>query len=330
MSTENAAPEHDTDSMDEAAVNAAIGKMAAGEEVTTEPAKEPEPTVVEPPLDPDDDPPDDVTTDGKPKSETVPFGRFDHERNRRKTTEGELKTERENRLRLEERLKVILEAQQPKAEAPKEPEIPDPEVDPIGYIKWDRQQKMDAAAKAKETEAQTEQQRQEQEYVETVFNDSVAEFQATAAVEPDLPTMYEGVWNSYINELRAAGIPEQNLVQQAQALEKQHMLYAKQQGIPIVQYLKGIAKARNINIQAPTATPPAAANDPARDAEGKFKAAEKREQAKQAGASLGNTGGAVANMGGLTVDQVLNMDDAEFKAYMDANGGSLRKAYNVQ
>lgn len=338
MANENAAPEHDTDSMDEAAVNAAIGKMAAGEEVTTEPAKEPEQPVADVPETQEAELDEPVNKDegdgedskGKGKSEFVPHKTFHFANEKRKAAEAELKTERENRARLEERLNIILAAQQPKTEAPKEPEIPDPEVDPIGYIKWDRQQKMDAAAKARETEAQTEQQRQEQEYVDTVFNDSVAEFQATAAVEPDLPTMYEGVWNSYINELRAAGIPEQNLVQQAQALEKQHMLYAKQQGIPIVQYLKGIAKARNINIQAPTSTPPAAANDPARDAEGKFKAAEKREQAKQAGASLGNTGGAVANMGGLTVDQVLNMDDAEFKAYMDANGGSLRKAYNVQ
>ena len=336
MANENAAPEHDTDSMDEAAVNAAIGKMAAGEEVATEPAKEPE-TVVDVPETQEAELDEPVNKDegaeedgkGKGKSDFVPHKTFHFANEKRKAAEAELKTERENRIKLEERFNMLFQAQQPKVEAPKEPEIPDPTTDPIGYLNWDRQQRLDAQTKAKETEVQTEQQRQEQEYTDAVFNESVAEFQATAAAEPDLPTMYEGVWNSYINELRAAGIPEHNLVAEAQALEKQHMLYAKQRGIPIVQYLKGIAKARNVNIQAPAPTPPVPANDPARDAEGKFKAAQNREQAKAAGASLGNSGGAVANMGGLTIEQVLSMDDKEFREYMDKNEGSLRKAYNV-
>lgn len=333
MAKDNAAPEYDTDNMDEAAVNAAIDGMKNGDDVTQpEPEKEPDQVVdvpetqeaeIDEPVKADEG--DGEDGKGKGKSDFVPHKTFHFANEKRKAAEAELKTERESRARLEERLKVILEAQTPAQQQVKEPEIPDPKTDPIGYMEWDRAQRMEAAAKAKETEAQTEQQRQEQAYVESVFNDSVAEFQATAAAEPDLPTMYEGVWNSYIEELRAAGVAEQNLVAEAQALEKQHMLYAKQRGIPIVQYLKGIAKARNIQAKAPE--PAAPANDQPRDAEGKFQAAQKREAAKAAATSLGQTGGAVANMGGLTMENVLNMSDDEFREYMDKNGGSLRKLY---
>jgi len=331
MINENAAPEHDTDNMDEAAVNEALGKMAAGEEVSTQP-EEPTPAISDVPENQEaeiDPPKPDDEEKGKGKSEFVPHKTFHFANEKRKAAEADLKTEREARARLEERLNIILQAQQPApTQQPSlEDQIPDPLTQPMEYLQWDRQQKIDAAKAARETEAQTKQQTEEQQYVQTVFDESVAEFQATAAAEPDLSTMYDGVWNSYINELRAAGIPEQSLVQEAQALERQHMLYAKQRGIPIVQYLKGIAKARNINMQPAAPAPaPAAQPDVARDA---FAAAQNREKAKQAGTSLGNSGGAVANMGGLTLEQVLSMDDGEFKSYMDANGGSLRKAYNV-
>lgn len=333
MMNENAAPEHDTDNMDEAAVNEALGKMAAGEEVSTQP-EEPTPQIADVPenqeADIEDAPkPEEGEEKGKGKSEFVPHKTFHFANEKRKAAEAELKTERESRARLEERLNIILAAQQPAPtpQANAEDQIPDPMTQPMEYLQWDRQQKIDAAKAARETEAQTKQQTEEQQYVQSVFDESVAEFQATAAAEPDLPTMYQGVWNSYINELRAARVPENQLVERAQDLERQHMVYAKQLGVPIVEYLKGIAKARNISITPPAPTPPV--NDPARDAEGKFTAAQNREKAKQAGTSLGNSGGAVANMGGLTIENVLSMDDAEFRAYMDTNGGSLRKAYGV-
>ncbi len=318
----------DTDNMSMEQLSEMKGKMVAGEDiapVTAEPEPQPEPT--------NDDPEvaaaqteadaDQHAEAGEQGSKTVPHKTFHYERERRKAAEKLVQDERDRFARLEERTKLLLEAQnKPAAEAttqPAEDEIPDPEKDPLAAIKWVRDQ---IAAKNKtETEQRQTQQRQQQEQrqFQEVFERVNADYSQATQADPTVTEAHNALRRSIGEELIALGRTQQQALQELTQIENQHLMYIAQTGQNVGDYIKRLASTRGWKPETPKAAEPA----PAQTAQ---QPNPKLEQARQAGASLGSSGGAVANSGTITPQMLADMPEADFKAYMEKHG-STRRAF---
>lgn len=256
--------------------------------------------------------------DDPQKAESVPFKRYDYERNRRKQIEQEAKEERE---RWQKRFDDLLKAQgKPEEKAKAADEIPDPDTDPVGAVRWAREQ---IIQQQQERTQQTEAQRQEQEQREAsmrLLQEANEEFAAAESGDPSVRQAYDALVKSFAAEAKAYRMSPQQTQQYLQQTEFQHIAYAKQAGIPIADYIMGLASARG---WAPQAETPAQQQDNAQQAEAN------RDAARRKSTTLSNGGGAPGVSDSLTAEDILSMSDKEFDALI-AKHGSVADALAAQ
>lgn len=322
-------PEVDVDSLDDKAFEDLKGKMRAEEPPADETdgdkpddrardesgrfAKaEDKPAVV------DDD---DAEPDPKAgKSEMVPHAKFNQANERRKQAEKAKQEAEERYAKLLERTQALLEAQTPKQEAPEPPklEIPDPKVNPVGGIEFTTNWIKDRIEA--ETRQRTESEAQQRE--EGIWQQAQAyaqhEFAKAEQSDQELRPAYDYLLKSFQAEFQAYGMQGPMLEQQLRQTEREHITYALKNNMRIPDYLKALASARGFHYAAPQ---PEVRADPAADIAA-------REEARKAALSLGKAGGGVTNTGAITPQQLLDMDDAEFAAYVAKNGGVGRAFMN--
>lgn len=281
---------------------------------------------------PEGDDEDDVD----PKSDTVPFKTFDRVRHRHKEAEAETARERTAREGIErqnavlsQRFTELLQASKPAPEAKEEPAIdlgPDPDEDPVGAVKWMREQRAKEVTERQQQEAQRGQQSQVEQILDKVNN------RMEWAISQN-PTVLEATnaWRQSVSqELTVAGYRGKALNDQINRLETQYALYAFQNELPIEDVMVQLATSRGFR---PAAKDQGEGETPPRDATGKFTAAaaamDKREATKQAAKSLGGSGGP-ADIGELTPQMIADMPEEEFKAFKKKYGeNAMRKAFGV-
>lgn len=303
------APEIDVDAMSDEEFASFKAGMETGDEQTTEPEPKPEAATTEEVQTAEED--DDDLDAEHPKSETVSFGRFNRTNERRKEAERKAQEASERAIRLEERLQAIIEAQQ----GPKQPEQqPNPadevpnENDPIAILNWARKELMDRktreAEEAKQRETQTREQQAWNEVIATVQKD----YNATVEKDPSLVEAHNAWRNSLGQELLAMGYSQAQAIEEVNRQENAHIGYVYQTNQNVGEYIKKMAGIRG---WAPKPAEPA--SDPKND----MNAIAKREEARQASMSLGKSGGATADIGKITPQQIAEMSDEEFAAYRE-------------
>lgn len=254
---------------------------------------------------------DDKPNDGEQdegRTETVDFKRYDYERNRRREAEKARDAEKAEWSR---RFDELLKRQQPAAqEQERGPVVPDAD-DPLGRINYmfDRMQRQEQ--ETAEQRQQREQAEQQQNYVRQVIGEAVVEFQGAAQADPTLAEAYDAVKQSFEGELRLYRTPPHEMQARLNDLEAQHILFAKQNGIPVDEYIRNLATSRGWQ-------PRPAQQEKAKDEGGADEAA--KEQGRKRSKSLSNGGGSPGVSDALTPQQILDMSPAEFDAFMEKEG----------
>jgi hypothetical protein len=212
---------------------------------------------------------------------------------------------------LEARVNDILAARNAPAQPEKPAEaIPDPETDPMGALRWAKEQIAALAeARTKETAERTAQQQQQAAWKETVDKVS-AEYETAVAADPTIPEAYNKLRESQGKEFLAMGLTIPQAKAELDKMEQQHIAYAASKNIPIGDYIKNLALARGWQPGAVAAAAPAA---PAKTDIAAVAAAQQRHQ------SLSDAPGGEI-VAPLDAKALANMTDKQFKAWMGKKG----------
>lgn len=222
-------------------------------------------------------------------SRVVPQEALHQEREHRKAIQREANANAERAARAEERLSLLMRANQPENEGPKL------EEDPVGYFKHRdeiREQEIRYLAQQQQQRQEYEKVSQYQGSVVNAYKASVAE---TAKENPDFNEAYQYVTNARIEALMEAGYSNQQATEQAQADEFAIVETALRQGKNPSKAVYGIAKRFGYRPAPKGAT-----------------GAEKLDQVAKGQSenkSLGQASGTASQ--GLSIDSILAMSDAE-------------------
>lgn len=248
----------------------------------------------------------------------------------RQKSSNEIATEREKWARLEERFKTFQEAlaaPEPEPEEPEQP-LPDPEQDIIGFNRgvWDRTQRgFQTLEQRLEQIAQQVGGINEHNTAAARTNEMVSAYRADAATfaqkQADFGDAYRFLISSRDAELQAAGYDN--------PAERQRLIVADEQAL-VARALQGqaspaeriyaLAKARGYQIKAP-----ANGNGQQRpNGNGRLQPNVTEEIARaQAGQnaamSLSNAGGGTRVTSGLSLDEIANMSDDQFRSFARKN-----------
>lgn len=253
------------------------------------------------------------------KAETVDFKRYDYERNRRRDAEKAREAERaEWSRRFDELLKAKQAAQPPEnVDTSIPPDFPGDD-DPMGQLEYLKQEFITRRQASVEQDQQREQARQEAAYRDRILNEAVMDYQSAVQADPSVADAYEAMQRSFLRELQLYGTPPQQVQAQMQNIEAQHIVYAKQNGIPIDDYIRNLAASRGWVPKQPDADP---APEPDKDERAK-------EEGRKRSKSLSNGGGSPGVSDSLTAEAILAMSDKEFDALMEKHG-SISEALNA-
>lgn len=303
----------DVDAMSDDDLDSAMESMREGKEIAPPAAQEPAP---EPVADLGDDAPDtpEPSADGQPaKVEVVPFGKFDRQRHIAKEANERAKV-------AEDRLAQLMELWQrnnPQPEPTPQPEALDLRQTPIEYIEQ-LGAKVDTINQTLEQRQRAERESQQEREVLTRSQDL---FRQAVTDDPGVQDAYQALYASFAAEAQAHGLTDRAQLQNHLAgVEKQHIFYAMERGIPIGDYVKGLAKARGwAGAPKPAAIDPAAAISGIQEA----------DAIKRAATSLTSTGGAPARTGVPTPQQLLDMTPKQFNDFMAAQEKSGKTLSSV-
>lgn len=231
----------------------------------------------------------------------------------------EIREAREHAATLEQRWNDFLAGQNKPAETkPDDPfaDAPDPEADPMGWIKWRQQRdREEYAERQKTTQEQREAAdresafRQHQDYVQEHYNEAVKS-------DPAVDEAFKAAWASYEQELKFLGYKGHQLQQGMQQVFHNFTMAASQavqSGQPIADFVKGIAQTRGWQQQAATPTP----EQPAKKDLAAVAATQERHQ------SLSDAPGGDAPAP-LDAKALAKMSDKDFKAWMSKRGSEQK------
>jgi hypothetical protein len=241
------------------------------------------------------------------KPSTVPHQALHAERERRRAVEKELQQAREDRARFDERLRIMQERSQPQRE---EPQLPNPQEDPIGALEALQRQLAERDQREREQRREHEQQtQQQQEYNQFVgaYRQQVDEYSQS---EPALRDAYNHFVKSRIDEIRAVGYDQQTAAKIFEDEELRIAAMAMQQGVNPGERIVSLAKMRG--------WAPRAAGDEAEE-----RVAATREAVSR-GKTLAGTGGGAA-ITEMTVEKLLKMSDDEFDAWTSKNPAKTKR-----
>jgi hypothetical protein len=171
----------------------------------------------------------------------------------RKVSLKALQEERQKRQEIERRLAEMENwlAQGQQQQPQQQFEEPDPETDPIGALKYTRQQL--------EQIRQAEQSRSQEGYFKNVYQQDAQRF---ASQTPDFGPAYQYVIQSRAQELEAIGTPPDVISQIVQAEEMQLVSTAMRNRVSPAEAIYKFAKARGFTGAQPAAPAPAPAPAP--------------------------------------------------------------------
>lgn len=242
------------------------------------------------------------------KGRFVPHQALHAEREEHKKTRARLEEISERQARLDERWQMLTKAQQ-EPEKPKE-SIPDPKDDPIAALEWTYEQlrsRQEAEAKQQqEYEQQTQQNQQVQQVVDYVEQN----YNQTVQADPDVEAAYNAAFKSYAEEFQHLGYRGKALEQvlQQQLLNFQWSAAQQmQQGVPIGDFIKNIAKTRGWQAKAADPVDP-----------GKMELTEKLDGIAKAIDASKTLGQATARAGtdAMSAQAIADMPAHEFEAWM--------------
>ena len=316
---ENEAP--DLDTMDDKGRGELMDRMRSGEDVSKpveKPAKEAaaDDPAADAEIEDDTAVSDDPAADkpAKTKQETVSFGQFDRERNRRKEAETRFEKLQADNSRIMEQFTALMARQeQPKSPVNEAPALPDPNADPLGGINYLMKEVQAIRSETAAEKQQREQTQQRQTQVEQAMSFAREEFGAAAKTDPTVQKAYSALLESFALEQHAYGVPDAQINAKLAEIEQQHIFYAQQQKIPLGEYVKNLAKARgwNANAAAPLTIEATANPDPAPDTT--------VQQVQRSASSLSGTGGAPARTGLPSPQALLDMSPQQYAKYREAH-----------
>ena len=236
----------------------------------------------------------------------------------------DLQVERQRAAVAEDRFAKLVDRfykdNEPKTEATPEDFGPDPDVDPVGALKWQREQFQQRAAAerqaAQQDQARTQADQQWQEALGAVTN----YFNQVKAQRPELESLYQGVRASIEREI-SAYVPPHQVQAVANQREAEIIQWAYQNRVPIDKLIEHLAQSRGVTVKAPPKTEgEPVAETPARDpVTGQFVAeaekAAKIATSQERNASLGAAPGAPVKK--MTPAELAKMPEEEMWRYFE-------------
>jgi hypothetical protein len=271
------------------------------------------------PLPTDDTFPD--PADGQPtgegqqqKQESVPFGRFEYERQRRKEREAEIEQLRQKDAQREERLLQIMEALKPKQEQPQQ-EVPDRETNPVGYIGHLEQRLAQIEGYTQQTAQQAQQAQQVTEFRQNMVN----QFNREAEADPSLRAAMNYAAQRIQAEGAAYGLSGPALQEHVTRTLDENFAYVTQNRIPLGRFVRDFATARGWDGKGPQQQQAPA--DPAQLQAN----VDARQQIQRAATSLTPAGGSAARTGPPSPQELLEMTPKQFDEWREKH--SLSDAF---
>lgn len=243
------------------------------------------------------------------KGRFVPHQALHAEREEHKKTRSELNEFRERQARLEERWNMTQQASQKEQEKPTEA-IPDPKDDPIAALEWTYEQLRSRLAQEAKQQQEYEQRTQQEQQVQQVVSYVEQNYNDTVKADPEVEAAYQAAFQSYAQEFQHLGYQGKAL---QQVMEQQLLNFQwsaaqqMQQGVPIGDFIKNIAKTRGWQAKAPETVDP-----------GKMELNEKLDgiaKAIDASKTIGSTT-ARAGTDALSAQAIADMPAHEFEAWM--------------
>ena len=234
----------------------------------------------------------------------------------------ELHQERQQRAAAEDRFAKMVERYY-KENAPQKPTEedwgPDPDVDPVGALKWQREQIKARAEAERNWQQQTQQRTQQEQGFQRAHAEVNRFFNAKVAEKPELKTLYDGLLDSYGKEYEALGYARESIPAAIEQQERQIINWAYQNNVPIDQVVERLAASRGVAAQ-PGQPQQEQKRDPAT---GQFvseaEKAAKIAQSQERNASLGSAPGAPVKK--MTAAELAKMPEEEMWRYFDGLKG---------
>jgi hypothetical protein len=245
----------------------------------------------------------------------------------------EAKEARERNAILEDRTNKLLERYFQQNEPEPEPEMdlgPDPDTDPVGAVKWVRDQQAAAIRQQRDAQARRQQESVEERQFREAFNTVQTKFQAATQARPEVQDAYQSLIRSYAEELQVAGWSGDQLAQQMQEIESNHIRYMAANGIEPSEYIERLAKARGWQGRPSNAPPDPAGRgaDQLRDPNtGQFVSeaakAAKIATSQERNGSLSSVPGAPVEK--MTAKEFASLDEREMWRRLDAAGRNRKQ-----
>ncbi len=252
---------------------------------------------------------------GDQRVKTVPHAAMHEERERRKAVEAENVRLREERARFDERLKVIQELNKPKED---EPDLgPDPEADPVGAIKWMRDQQARLGEQSRRSATQQEEAQREQAMRAHLVDAYRADASQFRQQNPDFGDAYQHLLKTRQDELSAIGYSPAEINAAIEADELAIAQRALSNGRSAAEVVYNLAKQRGYAKKE--------AADPNQDA---GKRIEKIAEGQERGKSLAQAGGTAAGTE-MTAERLLKMSNAEFEDWTARHPAQAKRLLQV-
>lgn len=279
---------------------AAAAEPAAEAAAATEEKAAPEPEAVETsPAAPETQ---ETESDEQPRQ--VPLKALQEERQKRAQYE-QMLAQREQELYQMQQWAAQQQAAQQQSQQPSEPIVePDPDTDPIGYIKYAREQQR----QLQESLQQQQQAIAERQYVEQL---NTVAYQAATQMQqmvPDYQDAYKYAINSRAQELVALGTHPQAVAAILQQEELRLIDTALQNRKNPAQAIYEFAKARGFQGKTAAAPAPVAAPAPTIAPDPML------QETKRAVAASASAGGAPSSKGTPSISDIANLNGAAFDA----------------
>lgn len=221
---------------------------------------------------------------------------------------------------LEQRWNDFLAGQQaqPKQEQPRaEPEIPDPDTDPQGAIKFATQFIRDLKTAQQRAGEEHTRRTTEQSAFASAFSRVNGELAETTKADPTVTEAHTALRTSWAQEYAALGYQQHEIAQAITHLENEHIAYIAQNNLRPGDYLKSLAGARGWQ---PKAAAPAA---PAAPVAQQQPSVATLRQTQQRHMSLSDAPGGAAPAP-LDAKAIAKMSDKDFKAFMRTKGAESK------
>lgn len=273
--------------------------------------------------------PDDVMEDVN-KGRFIRHGAFHRERKMRQEIERQLQNERaelarqrEERARIDERLQLIMQMNRPQPEQNGQPQVPNMEEDPFGYMRYLENQ---IAALSQQTQGVDQRFQQQDEYA-TVKSAFQADANAFTQRQPDFIDAYRHLMSARDRELTRLG--RTNARERANIIAQEELMIVNEclrNGKSAAELVYELAKDRGYSRPEPQQP---AQNGLAPTQVGQKPSAVAQVAAIQKGAAAAKSLGSAAGGSNqpLTAELLASMSEAEFEAVYSKMSRDQRREY---